>query len=37
MSERAIELADQIDYYCSKEKDLQLDSRMLDILWRAKY
>ncbi|KAG7402930.1 Zinc finger BED domain-containing protein RICESLEEPER 2 [Fusarium oxysporum f. sp. rapae] len=26
MIERAIELADQIDYYCSKEKDLKLDS-----------
>jgi hypothetical protein len=36
MSERDIELADQIDYYCSKEKDLKLDSRMLHILLRAK-
>lgn len=36
MSERAIEFADQIDYYCSKEKDLKLDSRMLHILFREK-
>lgn len=28
MTERAIELSDQIDYYCSKEKDLKLDSCM---------
>ncbi len=26
MTARAIELADQIDYYCSKEKELKLDS-----------
>lgn len=26
MTARAIELADQIDYFCSKEKDLKLDS-----------
>jgi hypothetical protein len=37
MSERAIELADQIDYYCSKEKDLKLDSRRSDILPGAKH
>jgi hypothetical protein len=37
MSERAIELADQVDYYCSKEKDLKLDSRMLNILLGEKH
>jgi hypothetical protein len=35
MSERAIKLADQIDYYYSKEKDLKLDSRILYILLRG--
>jgi hypothetical protein len=37
MVERAIELADQIDYYCSKEKDLKLDSRMLYIQLRGQH
>ena len=32
MCERAIELADQIDYFCLKEKDLKLDSRKFRIL-----
>jgi hypothetical protein len=37
MIERAIELVDQIDYYCSKEKDLKLDSRMLYIQLRGQH
>ena len=32
MCERAIELTDQIDYFCLKEKDLKLDSRKFRIL-----
>lgn len=29
MTARAIELADQINYFCSREKDLKLDSHSL--------